>query len=231
MKDYKEKYEQALDNLKKIKDANKDNKELVDFIEYKYPELKESEDEIVMAEIIAFIEQSIHRGGGTPIPQEQENRWLAWLEKQSEQKPASKLQVSEKLYEHIRNTCACISDALSSKTLVDVNDYLEQADADAQSAFDMIEQGEQKPAWSEEDESNFNSAIYYIRREPYRECDVEPIVDWLKTLKEKYTWKPSEEQMTALRKMKAAIAGEGEIYKPLNLLYQELEKLRSHEIH
>ena len=38
--DYKEKYEQALDNLMKIKAENKDNKELVDFIENKYPELK-----------------------------------------------------------------------------------------------------------------------------------------------------------------------------------------------
>jgi hypothetical protein len=35
-------------------------------------------------EIIAFVEQSIHRGGGTPIPQEQENKWIAWLEKQGE---------------------------------------------------------------------------------------------------------------------------------------------------
>ncbi len=43
--DYKQKYEQALENIKKIKAANKDNKELVDFIEYQYPELKESEDE------------------------------------------------------------------------------------------------------------------------------------------------------------------------------------------
>ena len=33
-------------------------------------------------EIIAFVEQSIHRGGGTPIPQEQEDKWIAWLEKQ-----------------------------------------------------------------------------------------------------------------------------------------------------
>ena len=35
-------------------------------------------------EIIAFVEQSIHRGGGTPIPQEQENKWIAGLEKQGE---------------------------------------------------------------------------------------------------------------------------------------------------
>ena len=41
-----------------------------------------SEDERIRNEIIAFVEQAIHRGGGTPIPQNQEDRWIAWLEKQ-----------------------------------------------------------------------------------------------------------------------------------------------------
>ena len=44
MEDYKQKYENALENFKKIKAANKDNSELVNFIEYEYPELKESEE-------------------------------------------------------------------------------------------------------------------------------------------------------------------------------------------
>lgn len=140
--DYKEKYEQALERCKKEFNFNNlaySHEEIKQRLLSIFPELKKNEDEMVKNEIIAFIEQSIHRGGGTPIPQEQENRWIAWLEKQGEIKTAGKMQVSEKLYEHIRNTCACISDALSSKTLVDVMDYLEQADADAQSAFDMIE--------------------------------------------------------------------------------------------
>lgn len=70
---------------------------------------------------------------------------IAWLEKQGGQKPIGKMQVSEKLYEYIRNTCACIDDALSSETLADITDYLEMANKDAQAAFDMIEkQGEQE---------------------------------------------------------------------------------------
>ena len=52
---------------------------------------------------------------------------------------------------------------------------------------------EQKPAWSEEDESNLDSAIYYIRREPYRESDVEPIVDWLRHLKGRVQPQPKQE--------------------------------------
>ena len=46
-------------------------------------------------------------------------------------------------------------------------------------------QPQPKQEWSEDDESNLDSAIYYIRREPYRECDVEPIVDWIRELKER----------------------------------------------
>lgn len=53
-------------------------------LEKMFPELKESEDERIKYEIIGFVVQSIHRGGGTPISEEQENKWIAWLEKQSE---------------------------------------------------------------------------------------------------------------------------------------------------
>lgn len=53
-------------------------------LEHILPELRESEDERIRNEIVAFVEQAIHRGGGTPIPQEQEDCWIAWLEKQRE---------------------------------------------------------------------------------------------------------------------------------------------------
>ena len=46
---------------------------------------KESEDEKTRNEIIAFIEQAIHRGGGTPIPKEKEDRWISYLEKQKDE--------------------------------------------------------------------------------------------------------------------------------------------------
>lgn len=191
--DYKEKYEQALERCKEEFNFNNlaySHEEIKQKLKRVFPELEESEDVRIKYEIVAFIEQSIHRGGGTPIPQEQENRWLAWLDKQGEIKPASKMQVSEKLYEHIRNTCACISDALGSKTLVDVNDYLEQADADAQSAFDMIEkQIEQTPAWSDEDENLLNLSLDNLTELKNRFGEkygkVGDCIDWLKALRQR----------------------------------------------
>lgn len=63
-----------------------------------FPELRESKDERTRNEIIAFIEQAIHSGGGISVPKEKEDKWLAYLEKQKdhfrddtkmvEQKPA-----------------------------------------------------------------------------------------------------------------------------------------------
>ena len=80
--DYKRKYEQAIENLKRIKTANKDNKELVEFIEYEYPELKESEDERIRKHLIKhFGNKSKEDWNGVPV-----KSILAWLEKQGEQK-------------------------------------------------------------------------------------------------------------------------------------------------
>lgn len=89
--DYKKKYGEALENFKKIKSANKDNKELVDFIEYEYPELKESEDEKIRKEMIDFFKDAKQ---GLELQERDNNQWqierfetfLSWLEKQGEQK-------------------------------------------------------------------------------------------------------------------------------------------------
>lgn len=83
--DYKEKYEHSLERCKEEFNFNNlaySHEEIKQKLQRVFPELKESEDERIKYEIVAFIEQSIHRGGGTPIPQEQENRWLCWLEMQ-----------------------------------------------------------------------------------------------------------------------------------------------------
>lgn len=95
----------------------------------------------------------------------------------------------------------------------------------------LEKQGEQKPAWSDEDERIFDEAIYFIRREPYRECDAEPIVDWLKSLKDRVQpqkqWKPSDEQMKFLWKYAEQNNYDGSI---LTSLYNDLKKLREEDV-
>lgn len=89
MENYKEKYEQALENIKKIKATNKDNKKLVDFIEYKYPELKESEDERIRKWIYNLVsnQKKIAENFLSKENVTVTEKALAWLEKQGEKKP------------------------------------------------------------------------------------------------------------------------------------------------
>lgn len=83
MEDYKKKYERALYDLEIIKNANKDNKELVAFIEYEYPELKESEDEKIRKALIHYFSEQdgilTAINGSVSV-----GDILAWLEKQDE---------------------------------------------------------------------------------------------------------------------------------------------------
>ena len=48
-------------------------------------------------------------------------------------------------------------------------------------------------SWSEEDDRNLSIAIQYVFQRGYLST-----VNWLKSLKERYTWKPSEKQISAL---------------------------------
>lgn len=80
---YEEKYKQALENFKKIKNANSDNKELVNFIEDEYPELKENNEwirqnlyKLICAEISIG---TFEKYGLT------DDAVFSWLEKQGEQ--------------------------------------------------------------------------------------------------------------------------------------------------
>ena len=65
--------------------------------------------------------------------------------------------------------------------------------------FELVEQ---KPAWSEKDNEHVNSLLKRLdglcRKEfTTTRFAINEDEDWLKSLKDKYTWKPSEEQMEA----------------------------------
>lgn len=206
------------------------NEALKVVLEDTYPELKESEDERIRKMLID-VYKTADMGGeifGKGITYKQV---IAWLEKQKEQKPAEKISVSEELYEHIRNACACIEDAMSSDTLCDMTDYLTMADSSAQKAFDMVEKSviKQPAEWIEEDKI-IEKAICVLEAnfEPYEEfsgLDITrcQLVEMLKSLRLHPHWKPSEEQILAL---KYALGNGGKYDKEaLESLYNDLQKL------
>lgn len=85
--DYEEKYKEALKGIRELVNANCDMiriKRLKRRLEYYFPELAESEDEKIKKEIIAIFK------GEIPYTSEEDaKRYIAWLEKQGGQEPAS----------------------------------------------------------------------------------------------------------------------------------------------
>lgn len=75
-----------------------------------------------------------------------------------------------------------------------------------------------KTEWSEEDERNLRRAIRTTQV-------VYPVTaDWLESIKQRHTWKPSDEQMHMLRRMITALPP-GEVHNGLESLYNDLKKL------
>lgn len=93
------------------------------------------------------------------------------------------------------------------------------------SVLDWLEkQIEQQPAeWSEEDERIMNNCIGYIKASCLDANDLYECIDWLKSLRPQSHWKPSEEQMEALRA--AAYEPYKNRHKLLQELYIDLKKL------
>ena len=89
---------------------------------------------------------------------------------------------------------------------------------------------EQNPAWSEEDENRFRNLVYLVEHSNEGKGTKEGFVKFinrLKSLKEKYTWKPSDEQMKALwDSIPENVKEISEREMLLNSLYQDLKKLR-----
>jgi len=80
--DYKEKYEKAVQAAMLAK-QDTESAVTIGILEEIFPELRESEDERIRKELIAFIKKQ----EGQTLPNNGET-WIAWIEKQGEQKPA-----------------------------------------------------------------------------------------------------------------------------------------------
>lgn len=196
--DYEKKYKEALDNFKKIKAANKDNKELVNFIEYEYPELKKSEDGM----IIDAIKHGLKCLGWEHINGIRIVDIVAWLEKQGENHIVENNEkvyaTSEQIPANFAKTCKDeqkpkfrVGDTIKCKyddrqfTIKSVDldkrtyTYTQEGrgnDIDyADKEFELVEH---KLAWSEEDEKIMQTMI--------KEGDLKPSeMDWLKSLKDR----------------------------------------------
>ena len=84
---------------------------------------------------------------------------------------------------------------------------------------------EQPTAWSEEDEAKLKSILFHIE-----DVENKDVINWLKSLKERNTWKPSEKQMEALEHAincysSISPTNTEEVYT-LEIMKEKLKKLR-----
>ena len=143
-----------------------------------FPELKEGEDEKIVASLIGHL-KACRKNTRSEVMLDEYAKWIAWLE-----------QIL----------------ANSTKTCKD----------------------EHKPAWSEEDENTMNKLLSLLLA---NHPDVWAMFGhWLKSLKERCTWEPTDEQMDALYTYiynpQYIDNSEDERIKLVISLYEQLKKLK-----
>ena len=97
--DYEKKYKEALERARALRNEAIEEEYADDYIkdyETIFPELRGSEDERIRKEIIHYL---LHTAGG--LSSAEQNRWIAYLKKQKEQKPAEWSEEDKKMLERI----------------------------------------------------------------------------------------------------------------------------------
>lgn len=89
--------------------------------------------------------------------------------------------------------------------------------------------------WSEEDDAMLNILIDYFEHYHYPDNPMnKKTIGWLKSLKQRYTWKPSDEQMKAFDSAIHCYAGisptnNREVYA-LEIMKEQLKKLKEEQL-
>lgn len=177
-----------------------------------FADLYESEDENVRKWLLNLVQSLPDKGLiFSSYDDIEKEKVLAWLEKQDPKKHEEEL---EKAY----------------KTADEVQYKRGYEDA----VKDTEKQGEQKPAWSEEDKEMLGRIRSIVEKYAFSQsavdvngdlCEKEYIEadNWLKSLKDKYTWKPSIAQLNALSIVSKGNAPDD--IEAIVSLYNDLKKL------
>lgn len=196
--DYEKKYNEALERARSMAVMPTDKAMLEEI----FPELRESEDERIRKELIAFFQDDLR---GDYWHDLEVGHILAWLEKQKEQKPAEWSEEDERMLSRCIKSIECSKMFAEAKTFKDAKDneinWLKNR-------FKFLK-SQPKQEWSEGDE-NALKYIHELISWGYAEkfMDAQTAHDMRKWVNEHIShdtfqngnsrWKPSEEQMNAL---------------------------------
>lgn len=136
------------------------------------------------------------------------------LQKQCEQKPSTSVTEFDTEVERFCKECFITDDNEKDKVFCIARHF-----ADWQ-------KNRQNPAWSKEDENVLNDCIKCVTVGSKSSAQELGIVGWLKSLKERYSWKPSDEQIEALLKLEEMHVLEHEKNQENAHLYMVVKSIR-----
>ena len=223
--DYKEKYEKAVQAAMLAK-QDTESAVTVQTLEEIFPELRESEDERIRKAIIKFIDGDYTQRW---ITDETKASWIDWLEKQSEQKPIEWTMDNVEELTEFENAMMHIGGSF----------FGEHQGLDPNDTFVVKEQARillemaPKQEWSAKDENFLNATIAYLR-DAYSKDKIDfkdtakNCVNWLKSLRPQNTWKPSDEQIRVVNRLRHCFLSDvsGNDIVILDALLEQLKKLR-----
>lgn len=203
-----QRYDEAIEIAKRIN--NEQQAQPFNIMTRVFPELAESEDDRIRKEMLQIAKESEDSFYMAMTPNKRE-KLIAWLEKQGEQNPV----ISE---DALREGIAHFG-----ITQYQIDNWLKKY-------VDVEKQVEQKPTgWSEEDEElmkwSINNLTELKNRFGEEYGKVDDCINWLKSLKERYTWKPSEEQIEVLESIRKILHADKDIYSKANNLMYNFEEL------
>ena len=214
-------YDEALKDMRAIYPNLKGDAKLA--VEHAFPELAESEDERIRKEIVEYFK---HYSGGDNVSIKFP-KWIAYLEKQKEIRDRYKVKNGDE-----PELTQFESELFSAGSLL-WQTYMIGGEVNfcvwaKECSKDLLEAArkelEEKPAeWSEGDEVKLNDVIRIIENSGLVESIRNHYVKFLKSLRP--SWKPSEEQMEALKISKEWEGLTHSEMKSLESLYEQLKKL------
>lgn len=212
------------------------------------PELRESEDEKIRQKFIKLVKMS-NEVGGFALHKWEADEMLAWLEKQGEQNPYGQrkecLDCQFNYASECKGSCAMKRSEQKSQRMISAEAkealYDKPTDEEMKESLRTeYEKGradtiaEMEKEWSEEDEKMLEGIVNTVKdvrcQSLLSEIEIyDDYIDWLKSLKDRYTWRPSSEQIDTLEHFIRSI-GESGYASPYDnntkLLYSLLEQLK-----
>ena len=203
--DYEKKYNKLVNAIKVLQETNPSDEGVQNWVKDNVPELRESEDERIKKTLIDYFKDyktqeviGIETFFGIPT-----DDIIAWLEKQRTSKQVS-------IWKHWKDGIAGNGEGKPIYLIKVGNTYSLtsclgfECDYIELSELDNLMLKKKGSAWSEEDERNLQGVIDEIEANKNQAPDYDfatydRFLSWLKSLKNRYTWKPSNEQIIALR--------------------------------